>query len=161
MNYRKSLALLFFTVVCLTSQAQQKVNFLLFTPEDVKLLPGIFKDAEATDLGYIMALEPDRLLSPFLREAGLKPKAKNYPNWENTGLDGYIGGHYLSALALMYASNGNKDVLERLNYMLFELKKCQDQNGNGYIGGVPESRQLWASVASGKAQAGSFSINKG
>lgn len=161
MNYRKSLVFLFFTIVCLTTQAQQKANFLLFKPEDVKLLPGIFKDAETTDLGYIMALEPDRLLSPFLREAGLKPKAKNYPNWENTGLDGHVGGHYLSALALMYASNGNKEVLGRLNYMLSELKKCQDQNGNGYIGGVPESRQLWASVASGKAQAGSFSINKG
>lgn len=161
MNYRKSLALLFFAVVCSTARAQQKANILLFKPEEVKLLPGIFKDAEATDLHYIMALEPDRLLSPFLREAGLKPKAKSYPNWENTGLDGHIGGHYLSALALMYAANGDKEVLERLNYMLTELKKCQDKNGNGYIGGVPESRQLWASVAAGKAQVGSFSINKG
>lgn len=161
MDYRKSLTLLFFTVVCLTSQAQQKAKFLLFNSSDVKLLPGIFKDAENTDMAYIMALEPDRLLSPFLREAGLKPKAKSYPNWENTGLDGHIGGHYLTALALLYASTGDKSVLSRLNYMLSELKRCQDQNGNGYIGGVPESKQLWASVASGNAKAGAFSIDKG
>lgn len=161
MNYRKKLAFLFFTIVCLASQAQHKANFSLFSLSDVKLSPGIFKDAESTDMDYVMALEPDRLLAPFLREAGLEPKAKSYPNWENTGLDGHIGGHYLTALALLYASTGNENVLVRLNYMVSELKKCQDKNGNGYIGGVPGSKQLWASVASGTADVGRFSIGKG
>ena len=86
-----------------------------FKPAQIQLQPGIFKDAETTDLTYIMSLNPDRLLAPFLREAGLTPKADNYPNWENTGLDGHIGGHYLSALSLMYASTGDKKVLDRLN----------------------------------------------
>jgi hypothetical protein len=27
-----------------------------------------------TDYKYLMALEPDRLLAPYLKEAGLKPK---------------------------------------------------------------------------------------
>ncbi len=161
MIHWKSVAFLFCTVVCLASQAQQKTKFSLFSLSDVKLLPGIFKEAEQTNIRYVMALDPDRLLAPFLREAGLKPKAESYPNWENTGLDGHIGGHYLSALALLYASTGDEDVLDRLNYMLAELKRCQDQNGNGYIGGVPGSNKLWASVASGKAEVGHFSIDKG
>ena len=41
-----------------------------------------------------------------LREAGLTPKAPSYTNWENTGLDGHIGGHYISALSMMYAATG-------------------------------------------------------
>ncbi len=52
------------------------------------------------DAQYILAMDIDRLLAP-LKEAGLEAKAENYTNWENTGLDGHIGGHYLSTLAKM------------------------------------------------------------
>lgn len=148
-------ALLYFP---LAGAAQSKIN--AFRIEQVKLLPGIFKDAQNTDLNYMLALEPDRLLAPFLREAGLEPKASSYKNWENTGLDGHIGGHYLTALALMYASTGDKQVLDRLNYMLSELKRCQDKNGNGYIGGVPGSREFWPLVASKKVEVSNFGIGK-
>ncbi|MDB5011823.1 MAG: glycosyl hydrolase [Daejeonella sp.] len=41
----------------------------------------------------MLALDPDRLLAPYLPEAGLTPKKPNYGNWENTGLDGHIGSH--------------------------------------------------------------------
>ena len=52
------------------------------------------------DIRYLLGIDPDRLLAPYLKEAGLSPKAKNYTNWENTGLDGHIGGHYLSAFPI-------------------------------------------------------------
>lgn len=147
-----------FMTLCLG--AQQKAQYSTFQSQDVQLLPGIFKDAQTVDMHYILALNPNRLLAPFLREAGLTPKAENYPNWENTGLDGHIGGHYVSALALMYASTGDKQILEKLNYMLDEWEKCQDANGDGYIGGVPGSKKLWAEVAAGKITAGGFDLNK-
>jgi uncharacterized protein len=134
-------------LACLSANAQTTLK--AFPLQQVKLLPGIFKDAESTDLNYIMALKPDRLLAPYLREAGLKPKAESYTNWESSGLDGHIGGHYLSALAMMYASTGDEKVLARLNYMIDELKACQDKNGDGYIGGVPGSKELWAQVKKG------------
>ncbi|HNX05075.1 MAG TPA: glycoside hydrolase family 127 protein, partial [Opitutales bacterium] len=35
------------------------------------------------------------------------------------------------------------------NHMVGELKACQDAFGDGYVGGVPGSRELWARVASG------------
>jgi len=142
------------------TNAQQKTDVLLFKPDEVKLLPGMFKDAEQTDLKYMLAMNPDRLLSPYLREAGLMPKAKSYPNWENTGLDGHMGGHYLTALSLMYAATGDQRVGERLTYMLSELKRCQDKNGNGYIGGVPGGNVLWSDISKGKIDAGSFDLNK-
>ena len=125
----------------------------LFRIQDVHLLPSPFKSAENVDLKYMLAMNPDRLLAPFLREAGLKPKAESYTNWENTGLDGHVGGHYLTALALMYASNGSKEANDRLVYMLNELKKCQDANGDGYVGGVPGSKELWAEVFKGNTGA--------
>ena len=78
----------------------------------------------------IMAMNPDRLLAPFLREAGLAPKAPSYTNWENTGLDGHIGGHYISALSMMYAATGDTTVYNRLNYMLNELHRAQQAVGN-------------------------------
>jgi len=131
----------------------------LFPLADVRLAPGPFLDAQTTDLNYMMAMEPDRLLAPFLREAGLAPRKPSYGNWESTGLDGHMGGHYLSALALMYAATGDAEVLRRLNYFVAELKRAQEANGDGYLGGIPGGRQAWRDIASGKLEADNFSVN--
>lgn len=139
------------------AQVIQKVS--PFALEDVRLLDSPFKHAEDLDLKYMLELNPDRLLAPFMREAGLPQKAASYTNWENTGLDGHIGGHYLSALSLMYAATGDSRIKERLDYMISELLKCQNANGNGYIGGVPGGKAIWEEVASGKIEAGGFSLN--
>ena len=65
-----------------------------FHPRQVTLLSGPLKDAETVALRYVLSLDVDRLLAPYRREAGLPAKAESYTNWENTGLDGHIGGHY-------------------------------------------------------------------
>ncbi|MBE9584479.1 glycoside hydrolase family 127 protein [Mucilaginibacter sp. JRF] len=131
-----------------------------FPVSQVRLLPGPFMSAQQTDLKYILELDADRLLAPYLREAGLTPKAKSYTNWEDTGLDGHIGGHYLSALAYMYASTGDKQVKDRLNYMITQLALCQQKDGDGYIGGVSGGKTMWAQVGAGDIQADNFSLNK-
>lgn len=155
---------LFFLVVsliCGTLEAQEKSDRIqLFDLRDVRLTDGDFLKAQEVDLQYILRLEPDKLLAPFLREAGLDPKAESYPNWENTGLDGHIGGHYVTALSLMYASTGNPEVKQRLEYMLQEWKRAQDAYGTGFIGGVPGSKELWEEIKSGQINAGSFSLNE-
>lgn len=127
--------------------------------QDVKLLESPFLQAQQTDLHYIMAMEPDRLLAPFLREAGLTPKAPSYTNWENTGLDGHIGGHYISALSMMYAATGDTAIYNRLNYMLAELHRAQQAVGTGFIGGTPGSLQLWKEIKAGNIRAGGFDLN--
>ena len=136
-----------------------KTPMQLFPLADVQLLDSPFKQAQQTDMQYILSLNPDRLLAPFLREAGLTPKAPSYGNWENTGLDGHIGGHYLSALANMYAATADEKVKQRLNYMLSELKRCQDANGNGYVAGIPGGKAMWADIAQGKIKAATFALN--
>jgi len=130
-----------------------------FPLNQIRLLDSPFKEAQERNIDYMLALEPDRLLAPYLREAGLEPTAKNYGNWESSGLDGHIGGHYLSALSLAWAATGRQDIRDRLEYMLGQLQRAQRQNGNGYIGGVPGSDKLWKSVAAGDIQADLFSLN--
>jgi DUF1680 family protein len=131
----------------------------LFPLADVRLADGPFLQAQTTDLRYLMSLEPDKLLAPFLREAGLPPRQASYGNWESSGLDGHMGGHYLTALALMHASTGDPEVLRRLNYFVAELKRSQDANGNGYLGGIPGGSAAWDDIAKGKLKADNFSVN--
>lgn len=128
--------------------------------KDVRITAGPFLHAQQTDLHYIMSMDPERLLAPYRRDAGIATTAKNYPNWEDTGLDGHIGGHYLSALALMYAATGDQAVLDRLNYMVAELEKCQQAHGNGYLGGVPNSKALWQQIEQGTIEADLFTLNQ-
>jgi DUF1680 family protein len=128
----------------------------MFPLTSVRLLDGPFSEAAAANREYLIQLDPDRLLAPFRREAGLQPKKPSYPNWENTGLDGHTGGHYLSALADMIASGfdtTNGELKRRLDYMIAELDECQKANGNGYVGGVPGSRDLWTAVKAGRIDA--------
>ena len=75
--------------------------------QQVRLLPGEHFDAQQAGARYLLELDVDRLLYPFRREAGLPQPTDadgnpvtSYPNWEETGLDGHIAGHYLSASVL-------------------------------------------------------------
>ncbi len=130
-----------------------------FPPDQVRLDPGPFTAAVNSNAEYLLAHDPDRFLAPFRREAGLEPRGESYGNWENTGLDGHTLGHYLSALAYMHALTGEPEFRDRLDYIVSELVECQEAYGDGYIGGVPGSKQLWEEVARGEIRAGAFSLN--
>lgn len=129
----------------------------LFPLQDVRLLPGPFLEAQETNRRYLLELDPDRLLAPYRREAGLPLPKPSYGNWESSGLDGHMGGHYLSALAMMWAASGDATVGARLDYMVRELQKAQATDG--YLGGIPGGRAAWRDIAAGKLQADGFSVN--
>jgi DUF1680 family protein len=129
--------------------AQDKLYPNEFPLADVILLDGQFKHARDLNIQTLLEYNVDRLLAPYRKEAGLPAKAKSYPNWE--GLDGHIAGHYLSALAINYSATGNDECKNRMDYMLSELKVCQEANainntdwGVGYAGGFPDSKKLWS-----------------
>ena len=151
--------LLFATISMTTALAQTTPKVEYFGISDVRLTRSAFKHAEDMDIQYLLALNPDRLLAPYLKGAGLPPKADNYTNWENTGLDGHIGGHYLSALSFMYAATGNEEIGRRLDYVLSELKRCQDTAGDGYLCGVPDGRKMWKEIEQGDVRAATFGLN--
>jgi Uncharacterized protein conserved in bacteria len=125
-----------------------------FPLTDVKLLDGPFKHAQDLNVSTLLQYDVDRLLAPYRKEAGLPPKAESYKNWD--GLDGHVGGHYLSALAIHYAATGNVTLKERMDYMLSELQECQEANGKlhpdwavDYVGGVPNGNDLWPKIKKG------------
>ncbi len=129
--------------------AQDKLYHNLFPISDVKLLEGPFKHARDLNLEVLLQYDTDRLLAPYRKEAGLEVKAQSYPNWD--GLDGHIAGHYLTAMAMNFAATGNKECRARMDAMLHELTECQKANsvhhpewGIGYVGGVPNSHQIWS-----------------
>jgi len=146
---KKLLPVVFVLLGTNASTFSQSAKLQTFPLSSVKLLESPFKKAQQDDINYILSLDEDRLLAPFLKDAGIKPLKENYGNWESDGLDGHIAGHYLSAVAQMYAATGNKIFLDRMNYMLGWLAKCQAANGNGYVGGIPNSKELWSEVAKG------------
>ncbi|WP_255370233.1 glycoside hydrolase family 127 protein [Roseateles sp. YR242] len=134
-------------------------NALPVPLSSVRLLEGPFLAAQQTDLRYLMALNPDRLLAPFLREAGLPQQAPAYGNWESSGLDGHMGGHYVSALALMWAATGDAAVQARLRQTLAVLQRCQQAHGDGYLGGIPDGKAAWTAIARGELRVDNFSVN--
>ncbi len=124
-----------------------------FSLEDVRLLPGPFLDAQLRDERYLLQLEPDRMLHNFRRNAGLEPKAPVYGGWESQEpwveirCHGHTLGHYLSACAMMFASTGKAVFKERTDYIVGELRACQDAAKSGLVCAFPDgARQLELSV---------------
>ncbi len=149
-------ALLLSLFITNNANAQDKLYPNEFPLSDVTLLDGPFKHARDLNLQVLLKYDVDRLLAPYRKEAGLPEKAKSYPNWD--GLDGHVGGHYLSAMAMYYAALGNAECKKRMDYMISELKACQEANaknnpawGVGYVGGVPKSAELWSKIKEGNA----------
>ena len=121
-----------------------------FDLADVRLLPGPFQQARARDTTYLLSLESDRLLHNFRTEAGLDAKAPIYGGWENSGVAGHIGGHYLSAVSMDYRATGDPRLKQRVDYIVGELALCQEKNGNGYVSAIPGGKAMFADVAAGK-----------
>lgn len=175
-NELRTLAL-FCCSVCLwyagNAEAQSRLYPRLFDLQDVTLNDGVFKTAMELNDSTLLAYDVDRLLTPYMRQAGFTEWEKSHPNFSNWGsgnfrLDGHVGGHYLSALALAYAASHDEEVRakmkERLDYMVDKMDECQrvfDQNTDGlygYIGGLPDNG-VWTGIYHGDLTA--YNNNRG
>ena len=168
---RKVFVCVIFAVLTMpmSMSAQSEIYPEHFDLEEVTLLDSPFKTAMNLNIKHLLQYDVDRLLTPFIREAGLSNKSGKYYNWvskhpsfsnwglSNWSLEGHIGGHYLTAIAMSYAAchdATNKTKLKsKLDYMLEILKDCQDAyTGNtngmeGFIGGQPII-QIWTGLYS-------------
>ncbi len=134
---------------------------LAFELSDVKLLNSPFKDAMERDLGYLLSIEPDRLLHRFHANAGLPTKAAVYGGWESEGLSGHTLGHYLSAISMAYAAIGNEEFKKRVDYITNELERCQQARKTGYVGAIPNEDSIFNKVSRGEIKSGGFDLNGG
>ena len=133
--------------------AQDKLYKDEFPLGDITLLDGPLKHARDLNVQVLLKYDCDRMLAPYRKEAGLQPRKPSYPNWD--GLDGHVGGHYLSALAIN-AATGNEECRKRMKYMISELQLVLDANNqrpeawcHNYIGGVPNSAKMWTAFSKG------------
>ena len=87
-----------------------------FDLQDVRLLPGRFRDNMMRDSAWMVSIGADRLLHGFRTTAGVFAgreggymTVKKLGGWESLDceLRGHTTGHMLSALALMYAATGS------------------------------------------------------
>ena len=144
---------LFASLFALHAEAQDRLYNDEFPLGDVTLLDGPLKTARDLNIKTLLQYDCDRMLAPYRKEAGLTPKKPTYPNWD--GLDGHVGGHYLTAMA-MNAATGNEECRQRMEYMISELQECADANvknhpewGKGYVGGMPNSERIWSNFKKG------------
>lgn len=126
---------------CAPATAKEKEGGVVLMPDavkplvqplprrDVRILSGPFADAMKVDREYLLRLEPDRLLSFLRKNSGLTPRAEPYGGWEIGG-SGTLG-HYLSACVLMANATGDAELKKRVDYIVSEIKACQDSVGDG------------------------------
>lgn len=148
----KHLCLLLLGLLCANlAGAQTALYENEFPLSDVKLLDSPFRHAMDLNVDVLLKYDTDRLLAPYLKAAGLEPKGESFSCWD--GLDGHIGGHYLTALSIHYAATGNPALKERIDYILGQLAMCAVARGDGYVGGVPGGEKLWDAIHKGEVGA--------
>jgi DUF1680 family protein len=130
-----------------------------FSLREVRLLDGPFRSAMERNGKYLLALEADRLLCWFRKNAGLEPKAPVYGGWETQGVAGHTLGHYLTACAQMYAASGDARYKERVDYIVEELNACQQKRGDGYVGAIPDGDRVFREISEGDIRSQSFDLN--
>jgi len=161
------------SLLAIGANAQHELYPCHFELSEVTLLDSPFKQALEQNNRMLLQYDVDRLLTPYVRQSGLGATTdtssryyqweKQHPSFTNWGdnsfnLDGHVGGHYLSALALAYAANSDAAVKaqmkQRMDYMLEVIKDCQDAyEGNtdglcGFIGGQPIN-SVWTTLYTG------------
>ena len=161
-------AILLLAVVPSSVQAQTEIYPQHFALSEVRLLDSPLRTAMETNNNLLLQYDADRLLTPFVRQAGLSTgryanwltQHPSFTNWglSDWSLEGHVGGHYLTALALAYAATDDAEMKaqlkERLDYMLEVLNDCQSAYDNntdglaGFIGGQPINN-VWTALYTG------------
>ena len=101
-----------------------------FALSQVTLLDSPFKDAMERTCNYLSFLDADRMLYSFRENYGLPTLDAEPPGgWESPDgkLRGHSMGHFLVALAQAYASTGDEQYKIKAEYIVSELKKCQEK----------------------------------
>ena len=132
-----------------------------FNLKDVKLTGGPFLQAMEADKKYLLSIEPARLLHRFHKNAKLPMQGNVYGGWEHAGLSGHTLGHYLSAISMMYVGTGDEELKRRADYIVHELKLCQDARKTGYVGGMEDEDSIYGLVAKGQINSSGFDLNGG
>ena len=139
----------------------------LFSLSDVRVTDHKMLSLQELDHKYLLALDVDKLLSWFRKEAGVSQRGvEPYPFWESEDLfgggplSGHIMGFWLSSMAMMYESTGDENIIPKVKKALDGLRECQLADGEGFIGAQPNVKSVFAEVAKGNFKTTNPLINK-
>ena len=98
---------------------------------------------------YLMELKTDNLLLPYRAEAGLAGLL-NYTlkgihgGWDAplSQIRGTFTGHWLSAAAHIYAQTGDLELKAKADFIVAEIKRCQEANGGQWLFPVAEKQLI-------------------
>lgn len=124
---------------------------------NVRLTGGPFYDAAQINVEHLKAIDIDRLLVPFRREACIATDAEPYQGWELRSINGHSLGHYLSAVSLLYASTGEAWAKLRVERIVTALAECQTAMGDGAV--LPVPRSAYDDLRAGRIDATPFELN--
>ncbi len=113
---------------------------LPFSTSQIRLLPGPCQEAQEANRRYLHTLPVDRLAHSFRVTAGIPSSAQPLGGWEkpDSELRGHFaGGHYLSAVALLYASTRDEELKKNGDALVAALAACQKEMKNGYLSAFP------------------------
>lgn len=114
---------------------------------NVRLLESEKSEKRDRDLNYLMELKTESLLFSYYTEAGLNGLLREHlsdmplhDGWDNPlcQIRGTFTGHWLSAAARLYQETGNMQLKAKADYIVAEIGKCQERNGNGWAFSIPE-----------------------
>lgn len=135
---------------------------------NITLSKSLFSERYALNKAYVMRLDSKKLLQNFYYEAGLTKRSSCilvgkeeqgfescHWGWESPmcELRGHFLGHWLSAAAYMYAETHDAAVKQKADGIVDELAICQEANGDGWAGSIPEKyltvllengREIWS-----------------
>lgn len=118
--------------------------------KNVKILNGLFRERMDVNRNYLLELDSNCLLQSFYLEAGIiipglqvveNPSTANlHWGWEapTCQLRGHFLGHWLSACAVLSATDNDTELKVKAEKVIGELAKCQELNGGEWIGSIPE-----------------------
>ena len=134
----------------------------------VRLASGTFDRRRALNREYLVSLREGALVQNHLLEAGIGDQAwhlapsrtpgvergwDRHWGWETPGalLRGHFLGHWMSAAAREVAVTGDPVLRGKLDVVLDDLARCQEESG-GWVFGIPpafltrlgEGREVWA-----------------
>lgn len=122
-----------------------------FDMEQVKVIDPYYVNAYNKEAGYLLRLDPNRLLAGFKavsegKDPKTTPGLNLYGGWEGSWslLRGHTLGHYLSAMAQAYKqsknynSTQNAQIRQNIDYTISQLKIYQNGSKNGYLFASPE-----------------------
>lgn len=109
----------------------------------VHLSSGLFHERRELAKAYDLRLKTENLLQNHMLEAGMRvdtPLDQMHLGWEspNCQLRGHFVGHWISSMAHFAADDNDPVARQRVIGAVDELKQCQDFNGDGWVGSIPE-----------------------